>query len=177
MLPQLETNEQRIQIVWWKAYGKNNFHRPFLRCILSLLWIMTAFPSKGLSFTYSLNYCLPSSIHKPSIWSSPTLPSFKRLLPFLWHNIPCRALKGLEARQSSLWNCLKTHLFISANSGAYFFCKYDRVPVWKCLLPQRQKHFTNSAAIKCPLTDLWHHRLCLTMDSQTPSRKDWLEDF
>lgn len=102
----------------WK---NNNFHRPFLRCILSLLQIMTAFHSKGLSFTHSLNYCLPSSIHKPSIWSSPTLPSFKRLLPFLCHNIPCRALKGLKARQSSLCNCLKTHLFISANSGVWFF--------------------------------------------------------
>lgn len=79
----------------WK---KNNFHRSFLRCILSLLQIITAFLSKGLSFTYSLNYCLPSSIHKLSIRSSPTLPSFKRL-PFLRHNIPCRALQGLKARQ------------------------------------------------------------------------------
>lgn len=124
---------------------KNNFHRPFLRCILSLLQIMTAFHSKGLSFTHSLNYCLPSSIHKLSIWSSPTLPFFKRLLPFLWHNIPCRALKELKARQSSLWNCLKTHLFISANSGVWFFLR-----------------LTISSSVKMPFSTVTKafHKLC-----------------
>lgn len=124
---------------------KNNFHRPFLKCILSLLRIMTAFLSKGLSFTCSLNYCLPSSIHEPFIWSSPTLPSFKRFLPFLWHNIPGRVLKGLKARQSSLWNCLKTHLFISANSGVWFFLS-----------------MTQSSSVKMPFSTATKafHKLC-----------------
>lgn len=141
----------------------------------------TALHSKGFSFTYFLNCCLPSSIHKLSIGSSPTLSYFKTLLPFLWHKIPCRALKGLKARQSSLWNCLKhKHIyFISANSGLffyYFFLKHDKQLQCEDAFYSSDRGISQTLLVLSVSLPIYVHqslRLCLTMDSQKPSGKDW----
>lgn len=109
----------------WK---KNNFHSPFLSCILSLLPIRQRFtvqasPSPPLWSAASLQRT------KASIWSSLMLSYFKMLLPFLWHKILCRAFKGLKARQSHLWNCLsrtQMHPFHLCKLRIFGFEKHDK---------------------------------------------------